>query len=82
VDHDRDVIRIVERCRGTIESRIVKMPIRRGGLPDELREIEVVLVVAEPPALGGEVELSGVGQEPMMSPNRGIIYAIVLDYFG
>lgn len=38
VDHDRDMIRIVECLRAAIERSIVKIPIQGGDLPDQLRE--------------------------------------------
>ena len=57
VDHDVDVIRIVEGRRAAIERGVVEVPLRRGELPDELRELAPVFVVAGPAALGGEIEL-------------------------
>src|SRR5207245_11143780 len=57
MDHDTDVIRVIEgRCR-PIERRIVKLPFRRGELPDQLVEVPGVLAVSKAPAFGGEVEL-------------------------
>ena len=67
VDHDRDVIRIVERGRGARERGVVERPLRRGELPDELAEIAPVLTVAGPSALGGEVELVPPG---VLGPRR------------
>ena len=57
VDHDGDVIRIVEGRRAAIERRIIEVPLRRSKLPDELRKVVPVLVVACPAAFGGKVEL-------------------------
>ena len=57
VDHDRDVIRVVEGRRAAIERGVVEVPLRRRGSPDELREVAPVLVVTGPAALGGEVVL-------------------------
>src|SRR5438552_1832706 len=37
MDHDGDVIWIIEGRRTAIERRIVKLPLGRGKLPDELR---------------------------------------------
>jgi hypothetical protein len=48
VDHDVDVIRVVERRRGAIEDGIIEVPLRRGELPDQLVELARVLAVAEP----------------------------------
>src|SRR6266550_7873731 len=57
MDHDTDVIRVIEgRCRA-VERRIVKLPFRRGELPDQLVEVPGVLAVSKPPAFGREVEL-------------------------
>ncbi len=36
VDHDRDVVGVVERRRGAVEGRVVEVPLRRGDLPDQL----------------------------------------------
>ena len=36
VDHDTDIVRVVEGCRGAIERRVVERPFRRRDLPDEL----------------------------------------------
>jgi len=38
MNHDGDVVGIVERRRAAIERGIVEMPLRRGELPDESRE--------------------------------------------
>ena len=57
VDHDVDVVRVVERGRSAVEGGIVEGPLRRGELPNQLAEIvPVALAVAEPAALGREVE--------------------------
>jgi hypothetical protein len=53
MDHDADMIGIVERLRGAIECGIVKIPFRRGELPDQLCEIVPVFLIAVPAALGG-----------------------------
>ena len=57
VDHDRDMVRIVERRGAAIERRVVEVPFRRGELPDQLGEIAPVFLVAGTAALGGEIEL-------------------------
>ena len=57
VDHDRDVIRVVEGRRAAIEGGVVELPLRRGGPPDQLGELAPVPVVAEPAAFCGEVVL-------------------------
>ena len=57
VDHDRDVVRVVERRRAALERRVVEVPLRRRGSPDQLRELAAVAVVAGTSALGGEVVL-------------------------
>src|ERR1700684_1432916 len=46
VDYDGDVIRIIEGRCGAIESGIVEIPFWRSELPNELRKIAPVLVVA------------------------------------
>src|ERR1700682_1158167 len=57
MDHDTDVVRVIEGRRRAIERRIVKLPFRRGELPDQLVEVPGVLAVSKPPAFGREVEL-------------------------
>jgi signal transduction histidine kinase len=56
VDHDRDVIRVVEGGRAARERIVAESPLRRGEPPDELAELAPLLVVAGQAAVGGEVE--------------------------
>ena len=46
VDHDGDVIWIVEGGRTTIKCRIIEVPPRRGDLPNELRKVVPIFLVA------------------------------------
>jgi len=57
MDHDIDVIRIVEGCCTAIERGILEAPLRRSDLPNELRKVVPVFVVAGSAAFGGEVIL-------------------------
>ena len=57
VDHDRHVIRVVERGGAAVERGVVEVPLGRGGPPDELGEVAPVALVADPAALGREVVL-------------------------
>src|SRR5437762_5687707 len=57
VDHDGDVIRIIERCRAAVECGVIEFPLRRGDLPNEFGEIAPVFVVLDAAAFGGEIEL-------------------------
>src|SRR3974377_676622 len=57
VDHDADVIRVIERGRGAIERGVVEFPLRRSELPNEPRKIVTVFVVAGPPPSGGKIIL-------------------------
>ena len=57
VDHDRDVVRIVEGRGAALEGCVVEVPPRRGGPPDQLRELAPVSLVAGAAALGREVVL-------------------------
>src|SRR5205085_3937968 len=57
VNDDCDVIRILEGPRGPIEGLIVEFPLRRRGLPDQLRELAAIFLVAFPPPLRCKVEL-------------------------
>ena len=57
VNYYRDVIRILEGPSGAIERLVVKFPLRRRGLPDQLREIAAIFLIAFPPSVSREVEL-------------------------
>src|SRR5262249_57355312 len=57
VDHDGNVIGVVEGGGAAVERGVVELPLRGRQLPDELREIAPVFVVAGAAALRGEVEL-------------------------
>jgi hypothetical protein len=62
VNHDVDVVRVVEGCGATVERRLVEVPLGRGRLPDEPGEFASMFVVAGPATFGGEVELVPPGQ--------------------
>ena len=73
VDHDRDVVGVVERRRAALEGGVVEVPLRRRGPPDQLRELAPVLLVAGAAALGGEVVLVpplelGLGRQAAAAP--------------
>src|SRR5216684_3358597 len=51
------MIRVVQRRCGTVEGRVVELPLRRCQAPDQPVELPRVLLVTEPPALGCEVVL-------------------------
>src|ERR1700719_3121011 len=57
VDHDFDVVRIIESLCATLVRRIVEMPLRRSLLPDELRKIVAVLAVTCAAAIRGKIKL-------------------------
>src|SRR4051794_22030923 len=57
VDHDRHVIRVVERGGAALERGVVEVPLGRGRPPDEPRELAPVALVPGPAALGREVVL-------------------------
>src|SRR6266576_3165143 len=46
VDHDVDMVRIVEGRCAAIERGIIEVPLRRSELPNELRKVVSVFVVA------------------------------------
>ena len=56
VDHDTDVIRIVEGRGTAIERGVVELPLRRRELPDELRKVVPVLGGADAAELRGAIE--------------------------
>src|SRR4029450_9529766 len=57
VDHDRDVIRVLERLGTALEGLVIEVPPWRRCVPDQLGELIPVLLVAGPSALGREIEL-------------------------
>jgi hypothetical protein len=57
MNHDADMIRIVESRRAAVERHVIEVPLGRSGLPNELRKIVPVLFVTRTPAFGSEVEL-------------------------
>ena len=57
MNYDRDMIRVVERRRAAIEGGVIEVPFRRRELPDELRKVAPVFLIADAAALGGEIVL-------------------------
>ena len=57
VDHDFDMIRIIERRRTAIERGIIEVPFRRSELPNELRKIVAVFCISFLAALSRKVKL-------------------------
>src|SRR6266566_1273902 len=57
MDHDADMIRIVEGCCAALKRGIVEVPLWRSELPHELRKVVPVSLVAGPAAFGGKVIL-------------------------
>jgi hypothetical protein len=57
MDHDADMIRVVEGRGAALEGGLVEVPFGRGELPDEPGKVVPVLLVAGPAALGGKVIL-------------------------
>jgi hypothetical protein len=57
MDHDADMIRVVEGRGAALEGGLVKGPCGRSGLPDEFRKVVPVSLVAGPAAFRDEVIL-------------------------
>src|SRR5262249_60793671 len=57
MNRDGDVIRVLERRRAAIKGGVIEIPFRRSKVPDELRKVVPVFLVAGPAALGGKIEL-------------------------
>src|SRR5271168_1374729 len=57
VDHDFDMIWVLEGRCTAIECGIIEVPLRRGELPDELCKIMPVFLIAVPAAFRGKVKL-------------------------
>jgi hypothetical protein len=55
MDHDRDMIRVVEGRFAAIERGLIEVPLRRSDLPDELGKIVPVFVIAGPAAFRGKI---------------------------
>ena len=45
VDDDRDMVRIVERCRRAIEGSSIELPLWRSKLPNELGKVVPIFLV-------------------------------------
>ena len=71
VDHDGDMIGIVEGRGGALERGVVEIPLRRGELPDQLGEVAPVFLVARPAAFGGEVILIPPGSSALGGKGSG-----------
>ena len=56
MDHDADMIWIVEGRCAALEGGLVEVPFRRSELPDELRKVVPVFVVAGPAAFSSSLE--------------------------
>ncbi|MCY1305053.1 hypothetical protein D9M68_834200 [compost metagenome] len=52
-----DMIRIVEGRCAALERGVIELPLRRGVLPDQLREVAAVFVIPRTTALRGEIKL-------------------------
>src|ERR1051326_5526857 len=57
VNHDGDVVRVVERRCSAIEGGVIEVPLGRSELPNELREIMPIFLVAGAAVLRGEIIL-------------------------
>ena len=62
VDDDGDVVGVVERGGAALERGIVKFPLRRGELPDQLRKVMPVCLITGPAPVSGEVILIPPGE--------------------
>src|SRR5215475_5154284 len=74
VDRNGDVVRIVEGSRRPIESSIIEIPPRRGGLPNEPSKVTRVFFVAGPAALGGEVILVPPFEFPLRRQRHAVLF--------
>ena len=57
VNHEGDVIRIVDGCRCALECGIIEVLLERGDLPNELRKIAAVFVIAGSGTLSSKIVL-------------------------
>ena len=55
MDHQADMIRVVERPRAPIERRVVKAPLRGRSLPDKLRKLMAVFFIPSATSVGCKV---------------------------
>jgi hypothetical protein len=54
-DHDADMVRVIERRASAIGRGTLKVPLRPGDLPDELRTIVAVFFSAGPAAFRSKI---------------------------
>src|SRR6202050_3874171 len=57
IDHDGNVVRIVEGRRSAIKRGFIEVPFRRSELPNEFREVMSVFFVAGPATVRGKIIL-------------------------
>src|ERR1700693_4548047 len=57
MDHDADMIRIVEGRCAALERSIVEVPLWRSNLPNEFRKVVPVFIVADPASFRGKIIL-------------------------
>lgn len=62
MDDDSDMVRVVESRGRAREDRVVELPGRRGGLPDQMNKVVRIGLVAQPATLSGEIELIPSGE--------------------
>ena len=72
VNHDVDMVRIVESGCAAIERGVIKVPLRRSDLPDQLGKIVPVVLVAGAAAFGGKIILIpplqlGLGRQRLLA---------------
>ena len=57
MDHDADVIGVVEGRCAAIKRSIIEVPLGRGNLPNELRKVAPVFFIACPATVRGKIIL-------------------------
>ena len=57
MNHDDDMVRVVKRRCSAIEGGVIEVPLGRSELPNELREIVPIFLVAGAAVLRGEIVL-------------------------
>ena len=75
VDHDRGMIRVVERSSAAIEGGIVEVPFGEASSPDELGKIMAVFFITGTAAFRREIILV----PPLQPPLRATVACRILD---
>src|SRR5258707_1218504 len=75
MDHNADMVGIVECRRGAIERGGIEVPLRGSELPNEFRKVTPVFLVAGTTAFSGEIDVNVIGPAVQKKDRRAIGWA-------